>query len=182
MSQSVEFDPMFQGVSISEVEIPLESYASAQEFINGFSDAIVQHNAMPRNFITLSEASKAFREALTAQILIDLSNNGSDAYDQVLNTFSSWLQMTPPGVSTLKTLQEYAASIAFAVERKDLAVKIIKRSKPGETTPTLWTIVDAIKKGMPGVLYQNLLINNLFSAIAQVEDQRTSGYINSYLK
>lgn len=177
MSQSVEFNPLYQGISFTEVEITAADLMPAEMLVAEYSRVILQDKMMPKNFIKLSEASKAFREALTAQLLTDVTD-----HDSLIDTFTGWLQMTPPGVSTLKTLQEYSTAITFAVERKDLTVKIIKRGQPGETSPAVWLIVDAMKKGMPGVMYQNLMINSRFAALRQLEEQQQNGYLKHYLQ
>jgi len=177
MSQSVEFNPMYQGISFTEAEITDAESMSAEVLVAEYSRVILKDKMMPKNFIRLSEASKAFREALTAQLLTDVTD-----HDSLIDTFTGWLQMTPSGVSTLKTLQEYSAAITFAVERKDLTVKIIKRGEPGETSPAVWLIVDAMKKGMPGVMYQNLIINSRHSALRQLEEQQQNGYLKHYLQ
>jgi hypothetical protein len=188
MSQniSVEFNPITSGVQIYESNLNNPELMSAEELVNECTNSIVYSNTMPKGFIALSEASKAFREATTATIITEtleaVSNGADNAIDDLFNTFAQWLQRTPNGTSTLKTLTEYAASIAFALERKDFAVKVIKRSAPAEVGPTIWTIVDAIKKGMPGVIYQQLVLNNKLIAMNTLQQQQQSGQLGSFLK
>lgn len=188
MSQyiSVEFDPIAAGVQIYETSLSMPELMSAEELVEACTSSIVYSHTMPKGFIALSEASKAFREAATAALITETleaaSNGNDDAIDDVFGTFATWLQRTPNGTSTLKTLTEYAASIAFALERKDFAVKVIKRSTPAEVGPTIWTIVDAMKKGMPGVIYQQLVLNNKLIAMQTLQQQKESGQLSSFLQ
>lgn len=188
MSQniSIEFDPIAAGVQIYESSLTTPELMSAEELVNECTHTIVYNNTMPKGFIALSEASKAFREATTATIITEtleaVSNGADEAIDDLFNTFAQWLQRTPNGTSTLKTLTEYAASIAFALERKDFAVKVIKRSAPAEVGPTIWTIVEAIKKGMPGVIYQQLVLNNKLIAMNTLKEQQQNGQLGLFLK
>jgi hypothetical protein len=187
MSQtSVEFDPITSGVQIYELPLSNPETSSAKELVTECTNIIVYSNTMPKGFVALSEASKSFREAVTAEIITEVLesvNNGNDtAIDDLFYTFAAWLRSTPDGSSTLKTLTEYAASIAFALERKDFAVKVIKRSKPAEVGATIWTIVDAIKKGMPGVIYQQLVLNNKLVAMHTLNAAKENGQLSLFLK
>lgn len=123
------------------------------------ADVILNRGNIPENFISLSTASKAYRDSVLAYLLLGVTN-----HDELLDTMCKFMRSSPQGGTTVKVMTEYAASIAYALEHKDLAIEIITRNEPTEVTQFVWSIVSAIKKGMPGIMYQGLITSNVHSA------------------
>lgn len=137
----------FDGTSISTgapVETPLQA---THAIINGF---------IPDNFVTL-QRSDVFRDATIASILEVASMENK--FESVLDTLTKAMRSSPDNSATLLVFAEYLAAVAFAWEHQDLAAKAIMRTRPENTSPFLWTIVSAIKKGMPSVMYASLVMS-----------------------
>ena len=135
--------------------------------------AILSDKQIPESFVQLSERSKSYKECVLAHLLLKVTN-----HDELLDTMCSFMRSASDGGTTAKVMTEYAASIAFALEHKDLAIDIITRNQPSEVGPHIWSLVSAIKKGMPGVMYQSLLTSNLHLASTEW-DQSRAVVINS---
>lgn len=123
------------------------------------AEVILRQGKIPENFVALSNASKAYRDTVLAMLLL-----GVTEHDTLVDTMCKFMRGAPNGGTTAQVMTEYAASIAFALEHKDLAIEIITRNDPSEVTQFVWTIVGAIKKGMPGVMYQGLVTSNVHNA------------------
>lgn len=126
---------------------------------------IIMLGNLPANFVHFSESSKAFREAVIAELLALADQE--DSREKLMEKFCFYVSTCAPESTQLKVFSEYAAVIAYALEQKELAVKIITRNKPEATPASLWTLIGAIKKGMPGMMYQALLLGNRESATAE---------------
>lgn len=131
---------------------------------------IMLQKVLPKNFIFFSEASKAFRQAVLAELLY--MANTEEEKERLIELFCEYVSGSAPESANLKVFSEYAASIAFALEQKPLAVKIITRNKPEQTPSSLWTLISAIKKGMPGIMYQGLLLSNKETATSEWNDTK----------
>lgn len=121
----------------------------------------------PRNLVSLS-ASASFRDATLAYILENCSN-----HDSLLNTMVSAIRNAPAESEALKAYTDYAAAIAFAIGKSDLAVKIIKRNNPAAVTPHIWAIVTAMKKQMPSAFYASLVMSSGPDALSKWEIERS---------
>jgi hypothetical protein len=128
------------------------------------AQSILLRKQIPDNFVNLSSRSKAYKENVLGQLLLQVQD-----HDQLLDTMCSFMRSAPDGSTTLQVMTEYAASIAFALEHKDLAIQMITRNEPTQVGPHVWSLVNAIKKGMPGVMYQGLLTSNVHIASAEWE-------------
>jgi hypothetical protein len=134
------------------------------------AELILRQGKIPENFVALSNASKAYRDTTLGLILLAVTE-----HDELVDTMCKFMRGTPTGGTTAKVMTEYAAAIAFALEHKDLAIDIITRNDPSEVTPFVWTLVGAIKKGMPGVMYQGLVTSNVHTA--QLDWEQTKGLV-----
>lgn len=131
------------------------------------ADLILNRGAIPENFVALSTASKAYRDSVLAYLLLGVTD-----HDGLIDTMCKFMRSAPNSGTTVKVMTEYAASIAFALEHKDLAIDIITRNEPTEVSQFVWTIVGAIKKGMPGVMYQGLVTSNVHTAKIEWESTK----------
>lgn len=123
------------------------------------AQSILQNKVLPQNFIALSQASKAYRDLTLAYLLLGVDNR-----DELVDTMCRFMRGAPDGGTTVQVMTEYAASIAYALEHKDLAIEMITRNDPAHVTPFVWSMVSAIKKGMPGLMYQGLITSNVHNA------------------
>lgn len=160
MSKQVDYNPVISIRTIGDTYDPTET---SSYILNGY---------IPANFVQLSKASKAFKELVLAEVLLNVNDR-----DALLTTVSNWVRASQPETQQLQVLSEYAAAIAFAFDEKELAVNIITRNKPASISKSVWTIIGAIKKGMPGLLYQGLVTGN--KSNAEVEWNNTKDYVIS---
>jgi len=112
---------------------------------------------IPANFTDLSTDSN-FRDAVFGHVLVNTTE-----HDKVLEVFCQRLRSCNEA-STVLTIVEYAASIAYSWERKDVAVNAIRRVQVERATPHLWSVAQALSKQMPGPFYQSLLTSQLPTA------------------
>ena len=144
---------------------------SAENIVDAFvTEFQFEPESIPNRFIDLSGSSKAFREAITARLLERVET--LEDREKLLNMVTRWVASSTDNSSNLRIFSEYAAAITFALEHTDVAVKIIKRNKPEAVSRSIWSIVDAIKKGMPGVMYQGYVLSNKPLALTQFEGEK----------
>lgn len=124
-------------------------------------------NSIPNNLVALTE-SASFRDATLSYIL----QNCSD-HDSLVNTMASAIRNAPAESKALKAYTDYAAAIAYAIGKSDLAVRIIKRNNPAAVTPHIWAIVSAMKKQMPSAFYASLVMSSGPDALSKWENERS---------
>jgi hypothetical protein len=123
--------------------------------------------SIPRNLIDLS-ASNAFRDATLSFILKDATD-----HDQLLNTITGAIRNSAPETNALKVYTDYAAAIAYAIGKSNVALDVLKRSNPASVSPHIWAIVAAMKKQMPSAFYASLVMSSGETAITQWQVERS---------
>jgi hypothetical protein len=112
---------------------------------------------LPTNLTDLSTDSN-FRDAVLGHVLTDTIE-----HDRILEVFCQRLRSCNDA-STVLTIVEYTASIAYSWEHKGVAVNAIRRVQVERATPHLWSVAQALSKQMPGPFYQSLLTSQLSTA------------------
>lgn len=141
----IDYDPTIMVPMGAPVDSPLQA---AHAIVNGY---------IPTNLVTRSIASSNFRDATLATVLVLASNQNK--FEDVLSTLSLAMKSVPDNTSQLGALSEYTAAVAFSWEHQELAGKVIMRNNPQNTSPFLWSIVSAIKKGLPSAMYASLVMS-----------------------
>lgn len=127
------------------VETPLQA---AHAIANGY---------VPDNLLRFSSLSDSFRDATISELLVLSAQDGK--FDAVLETLAKAVQAMPEGSVSLRIYSEYLAAVAFAWDNQSLASKAVMRNRPQDASPFLWTIVSAIKKGIPSTMFASLLMS-----------------------
>lgn len=172
----VDYNPM---ITFNTTDVISSMYNIVSDFKTDSAETIVdafvtefqfEPESIPNRFVDLSASCKSFREAITARLLERVET--VEDREKLLKMVTNWVASSTDNSINLRVFTEYAAAITFALEHKDLTVKIIKRNKPETVGRGVWSIVDAIKKGMPGVMYQGLVLSNKHLALAQFEQEK----------
>jgi len=132
---------------------------------------------IPVNFVETSRASKNYRDAVLADILVNVEP-GSLSSASILDALRSGVRSSQDGSVDLQVYTEYLAALAFAWGDKELAGAAIMRSKPEYAAVSNHTmsIVSAITKQMPSPFYLSLLVSQGPNALAQWEQERSSHF------
>ena len=132
---------------------------------------------IPANFVETSRASKNYRDAVLADILVNVEP-GSLSSASVLDALRDGVRSSQDGSVDLQVYTEYLAALAFAWGDTELAGAVIMRSKPEYAAVSTHTmsIVSAITKQMPSPFYLSLLVSQGPNALAQWEQERSSHF------
>lgn len=113
---------------------------------------------IPSNFVETSRASKNYRDAVLAEVLVNIEA-GSVNSAQVLDALRTGVRASQGGSIDLQVYTEYLAALAFAWGDTQLAAAAIMRSKPEVVSSHTMSIVSAITKQMPSPFYMSLLVS-----------------------
>lgn len=130
---------------------------------------------IPANFVETSRASKNYRDAVLADILVNVEP-GSLSSANVLDALRDGVRSSQDGSIDLQVYTEYLAALAFAWGDTELASAAIMRSKPEVVSTHTMSIVSAITKQMPSPFYLSLLVSQGPNALAQWEQERSSHF------
>jgi len=121
---------------------------------------ILSSGGIPENLVTTSRASKNYRDAVLADLLLNVEP-GQPTSTIVLDTLRTAVRASQDGSIDLQVYTEYLAALAFAWGDKELAAVTIMRSKPEYAAVSTHTmsIVSAITKQMPSPFYLSLLVS-----------------------
>jgi hypothetical protein len=113
---------------------------------------------IPVNLVETSRASKNYRDAVLAEVLLNIEAGSVDSA-QVLDVLRTGVRASQDGSVDLQVYTEYLAALAFAWGDTQLAGAAIMRSKPEVVTTHTMSIVSAITKQMPSAFYLSLLVS-----------------------
>jgi hypothetical protein len=119
---------------------------------------ILSSGGIPENLVTTSRSSKNYRDAVLAELLLNV-DAGSSASAIVLDTLRTGVRASQDGTIDLQVYTEYLAALAFAWGYTELAAAAIMRSKPEVVSTHTMSIVSAITKQMPSPFYLSLLVS-----------------------
>lgn len=124
---------------------------------------------LTENMVSLSRESASFRDAVLGTLVQDYSTMQQE---NSLDTLLAGIRSSQHGSIQLKVYTEYAAAIAFALDKKNVVLAVLKRNSPQEVTPFVWSVVSAMHKQMPSPIYVNMLSTQLLLTIPQWEQEK----------
>jgi hypothetical protein len=132
---------------------------------------------IPANFVETSRASKNYRDAVLADILVNVEP-GSLSSANVLDALRDGVRSSQDGSIDLQVYTEYLAALAFAWGDTELAGAVIMRSKPEYAAVSTHTmsIVSAITKQMPSPFYLSLLVSQGPTAASEWLQEQSSHF------
>ena len=136
---------------------------------------ILTAGGIPANLVETSRASKNYRDAVLAEVLLNVEA-GSIGSAQVLDALRTGVRASRDGSIDLQVYTEYLAALAFAWGDTELAAAAIMRSKPEVVSSHTMSIVSAITKQMPSPFYMSLLVSQGPTATSEWAQEQSSHF------
>ena len=161
----VDYDPLAIIMQGDTAEVPM----TARKML------VVGH--IPNNFIKTSRVSKNYRDAVLAEVLLNVEP-GSIHSAQVIDALRSGMRTSQDGSIELQVYTEYLAALAFAWGDTQLAAAAIMRSKVELVSSHTMSIASAITKQMPNEFYKSLLVSQGPTASTEWMKEQSSHFPN----
>lgn len=138
-----------------EAQIVLDSVRGISRYdVNSFAMSLRGRN-IPNNFVELVSTTNTFKDALLNHIA---NNVEPQEFDKIAETLSLGVQGTQGDLA--EAYAEVLAALAYAFDKKDLAMDAITRLQPHTASSFIKSTAQALNKDMPAAIYKKMLVDS----------------------